>query len=49
MKCQLEENMQNFIEIQYHNENEFKDEYEQILSLYNKQFGLKEQFEEKFL
>ena len=41
--------MQNYIEVQKQNENEFKDEYEYMIHLYNRQHEFKELFENKFI
>jgi hypothetical protein len=49
MKAMLEEQMQSYIEISMQNENEFKDEYEYMISLYNRQNEMKELFENKFI
>lgn len=41
--------MQSYIEIQKQNESEFKDEYEYMIHLYNRQHEFKELFESKFI
>jgi hypothetical protein len=49
MKAMLEDQMCNYIEVQKQNENEFKDEYEYMIHLYNRQHEFKELFENKFI
>jgi hypothetical protein len=45
----LEDQMHSYIETQKQNESEFKDEYEYMISLYNRQHEFKELFENKFI
>ena len=49
MKGMLEEQMHSYIETQKQNESEFKDEYEYMIHLYNRQHEFKELFENKFI
>ena len=48
MKMRLEQQMENYIQIQQRNETEFKDEYEYMIHLYSHNNQLKEMFEQKF-
>lgn len=41
--------MQNYVEVAQQNETEFKDEYEYMIHLYNRQNEFKELFENKFI
>jgi hypothetical protein len=41
--------METYIETQKQNESEFKDEYEYMIHLYNRQHEFKELFESKFI
>ena len=49
MKEQLQAQMQNYVEVAQQNETEFKDEYEYMIHLYNRQNEFKELFENKFI
>ena len=49
MKLRLEQQMQNYIEIQKQNETEFKDEYEYVIGMLNQAMQIKEELQNKVI